>query len=101
MDLILTQNTTTGAVNGTVTFLLNKLVPLPTAVSGIAVGTSSFQLTGVFTDYQFVLSGLALVPIDYTVTLNLTLTSPTTISGTYAILSLKENDFGNVDLTAL
>ncbi|MGA1869775.1 MAG: hypothetical protein ACMUJM_14665 [bacterium] len=101
MNLVLTQNTTTGAVTGTVTFILNKLVPLPTLVTGIATGTSSFTLTGVFTDYQLALSGLALIPIDYTITLTLTLTSPTTLSGTYSILSIKESDFGSVDLTAL
>jgi len=101
MNLTLSQNTTTGAVTGTASLILNKLVPLPVTVSGTFLGGTTFTLTGIFTDYQLALSGLVLVPIDYTVTLNCTITSATTMSGTYSIISLKESDFGSFNVTAL
>jgi len=101
MSLTLSQNTTTGATTGTLSLILNKLVPLPVTVSGVFLGGTTLTLTGVFTDYQLALSGLIIIPVNYNVTLNCTITSATTMSGTYSILSLKENDFGNFNISLI
>ncbi|MGA1825451.1 MAG: hypothetical protein ACMUIP_12400 [bacterium] len=101
MNLSLSQNTVTGAVTGTASLVLNKLVPLPVTVSGTFLGGTAFTVSGIFTDYQLAISGLFLIPIDYTLTLNCTITSATTMSGTYTITSIKENDVGNFNLNLL
>jgi hypothetical protein len=101
MSLSLSQNTVTGAVTGTASLILNKLLPLPVTVSGTFLGGTAFSLTGVFTDFQPALGGLFLIPIDYTLTLNCNLTSATTMSGNYTIVSIKENGIGTFNLNLL
>lgn len=101
MSLSLSQNTVTGAVTGTASLILNKLIPVPVTVSGTFLGGTTFSLTGVFTDFQPAISGLLLIPIDYTLTLNCTITGTTTMSGNYSILSVKENDIGSFNLNLL
>jgi len=101
MNLTLSQNTVTGAVTGTASLFLNKLIPLPVTVSGVFLGGTSFTVTGVYTSFSLALSGLIIVPTNYTLSLTCTLTSPTTMNGTYSILSIKETDFGGFNLTLI
>ncbi|MGA1869600.1 MAG: hypothetical protein ACMUJM_13770 [bacterium] len=101
MNLTLIQDTITGAVDGTVSLILNKLVPLPVSVIGTFLGGTTFTLTGTYTGFQPAIGGLFLIPIDYTVTLNCNITSATTMDGTYSIISVKETDFGAFNVSLL
>jgi hypothetical protein len=102
MNLTLSVNPSTGSINGTVWFILHKLVPLPTTVSGTYTGVgTAFVLTGVYTDFQLAFGGLFLIPIDYYITVQGEIIGGTLLVGSYAIESLQQSDFGGINLNVI
>ena len=103
MNLTLVEDTVNEVLLGEVTLFLNNITnSVPAEVRGFYNGGSIFILSGgnnsVFTSTFLLLSPVTL----YSIELNCTLTSPTTISGTYAIQDLVKlfgNDYGNFNLT--
>ena len=102
MTLTLTENLSTGIIDGTVWFILHRLVPLPTTVSGTYTGVgAAFVLTGIYTDFQPAFGGLLLIPVDYYITVEGEIAGGTLLVGSYAIESLQQSDFGGFNLNAI
>ncbi|MGA1824668.1 MAG: hypothetical protein ACMUIP_08380 [bacterium] len=102
MTLTLTENLSTGFIDGTVWFILHRLVPVPVTVSGTYTGIgTAFVLTGVYTDFQPAFGGLVLIPTDYLITVEGEITTGTLLTGSYAIESLQQSDFGGFNLNAI
>ncbi len=95
-------NLSTGIIDGTAWFLLHRLVPVPTTVSGTYTGVgTAFVLTGVYTNFQPAFGGLVLIPVDYYITVEGEITGGTLLVGSYAIQSLQQSDFGGFNLNAI
>ncbi|MGA1871320.1 MAG: hypothetical protein ACMUJM_22550 [bacterium] len=95
LTLQLIHNTSTGALSGIVDFGVNSLIPEPVPMTGFMLpGATTFELEGIYYD-----------PLDISRIANIdlvgTLTSSTTISGTYSILSWHGPSFGRIYLTLL
>lgn len=103
MNLTLVEDTINVVLKGEVNLLLNSITnSVPAQVNGPYSGGSTFILSGgnntVFSSTFLLISPVTL----YTIDLNCTLTSPTTMTGTYAIQDLVKvfgSDFGNFNLT--
>lgn len=107
MTLNLTENLVTGILSGQVNMLLHKITSsIPADVAGVIPIGTTFVLTG---DNQAFLgtasiTTLLLLPSSiplYSIELNCTLTTPTTMTGTYMINDLLklDIDYGNFNLT--
>ena len=95
LALQLTQNTFTGELTGLVDFSVDSLLPEPVPVTGIMLpGATTFVLEGIYYD-----------PLELSRTANIdlvcTLTSSTTIAGTYSILSWHGPSYGSIYLVLL
>lgn len=102
INLTLVEDALGTTLTGEVNLLLNKITnSIPANVSGLYAGGSTFTLTG--DNDAFISTTLLLVTTitPYTIQLNCTLTSPTTMTGTYTIQDLikLDIDYGNFDLT--
>ncbi|MGA1871544.1 MAG: hypothetical protein ACMUJM_23705 [bacterium] len=94
LTLQLIQNTTTGALDGLVDFGATNVVPVPVSVTGILLpGATTFSLDGIYFD------PLAGQPAN--INLVCTLTSNTTMSGTFNIISWEGINIGSFYLTLL
>jgi len=92
--LQLTQNISTGALNGLVDFGATNLVPVPISVTGTLLpGVATFSLDGIFFD--------PLLGWPANINIVCTLTSSTTMSGTFNIISWKGINIGSFYLTLL
>ncbi|MGA1791644.1 MAG: hypothetical protein ACMUIM_09165 [bacterium] len=102
MTLNLTEDTATGLLVGEANLLLNNVTnSLPAQVTGVYTGGSTFVLSGgnntIFTSTFLLVINATL----YSIELNCTLTSPTTMTGTYFIqdlVKLVNNDIGSFNL---
>ena len=103
MNMSLIEDQLNGALIGEVTLILNKFTnSIPAEVSGLYDGGDTFILTGGNnTVFSSLLIGTTTVTL-YEITLTCTLTSPTTMTGTYYIKDLTKllsDDYGNFNLT--
>jgi len=103
MNMTLVEDAVNGVLTGEVTLILNKITKsLPAEVSGPYAGGDTFVLTG--GNSTILLTTLVIgttLPL-YEIELTCTLTSPTTMTGTYLIndlVKLLDYDYGNFDLT--
>jgi hypothetical protein len=102
MNMSLIEDTVKGTLVGEVTLLLNKITnSIPAEIGGLYSGGTTFVLTGgnntVFST-TLLTTGITLYEIE----LNCTLTSSTTMTGTYFIndlVKLLATDYGNFNLT--
>jgi len=102
MTLNLTENTASGLLVGEANLLLNSVTnSLPAQVTGVYSGGSTFVLSGgnntIFTSTFLLVTNATLFSIE----LNCTLTSPTTMTGTYFIqdlIKVVNNDIGSFNL---
>lgn len=102
MNFTLAENLSTGIIDGTVWFILHRLVPVPTTISGTYTGVgTAFILKGVYTDFQPAFGGLLLIPVDYYITVEGEIIGGTLLVGSYAIESLQQSDFGGFNLNAI
>ncbi|MGA1871640.1 MAG: hypothetical protein ACMUJM_24190 [bacterium] len=92
MNLNLVEDPVTGALSGTATLILNKLIQAPVSVSGINTGAGYFGLSGTFFD--------PINLITYTLELSCVLTSDTSMAGDYYIHDqlYSKTDFGEFSL---
>ncbi|MGA1789863.1 MAG: hypothetical protein ACMUIM_00115 [bacterium] len=103
MNMSLIEDEINGALIGEVNLILNKFTnSIPAEISGLYDGGTSFVLTGgnntVFSSLLILTTTVTL----YEITLTCTLTSPTTMTGTYYIKDLTKllsDDYGNFNLT--
>ncbi len=104
MSLTLVENTLSGLLTGEANLILNKITKsIPAQVSGTFSGGTTFILTGGNTPI-FPITLLTITTsllTSYAIQLNCTLSSPTTMTGTYTIQDLVklEFDYGNFNLT--
>lgn len=101
MNLTLTEDITAGTFDGTAWLVLNRYIPAPVAVSGAYTGVgTTFILSGIYTD--FLIQGGLIFPIDYYITLECLITAGTTMTGSYSISTLlQQNDYGSFNLALL
>jgi hypothetical protein len=104
MNLTLVEDTLSGLLSGETNLILNKITKsIPAQVSGVFSGGTTFTLTGrnnPIIPITLLLTTTALLT-SYTIQLNCTLTSPTTMTGTYTIQDLVklDIDYGSFNLT--
>jgi hypothetical protein len=94
LNMVLNLDPLTGQIVGTVTLILNRLIPIPVNVTGTFLATTSIlELTGAYFD---IASGTL-----YTLTMTGNIIAPGVMDGTYSIISLKSTDFGAFNATLL
>ncbi|MGA1825992.1 MAG: hypothetical protein ACMUIP_15155 [bacterium] len=89
LDMILITDPITGLINGTVSLVYNRLIPIPIDVSGafLPLSTTTFELKGSYLD---------IVTGDlYTLTMTCNLLAPNVLDGTFSIVSLRSIDYGS------
>ena len=108
MTLTLTEDLATGTFTGTALLALNSLIPVSIPVSGAYTGVGlNISLSGIFSTVAPVTTGggplaiTTLVPVDYLLTLDLSIIAGAEIFGTYAIDSALNVDFGSIYLIVL
>ncbi|MGA1823395.1 MAG: hypothetical protein ACMUIP_01940 [bacterium] len=108
MTLALTEDLSTGTFTGTALLALNSLIPVSIPVSGAYTGVGlTISLSGIFSTEAPVTTGTGplavttLVPVDYLLTLDFSITGGTEIFGTYSINSNLNIDYGSIHLIAL
>ena len=104
MTLTLVEDIVNSQLSGEMNLLLNKITnSIPAQVSGIFNGGTTFTLTGGYNPLAsttLLIVSTTLLTTYYSIQLNCTLTSSTTMTGTYIIQDLiKLNvDYGNFNL---
>ncbi|MGA1867767.1 MAG: hypothetical protein ACMUJM_04390 [bacterium] len=94
LNMVLTVDPVTGQIIGTVSLILNRLIPIPVDVTGTFLATTSIlELTGAYLD---IVSGTL-----YTLTMTGNLIAPGVMDGTYSIVSIKSTDFGSFNALLL
>jgi hypothetical protein len=105
MNLNLVEDAISGQLSGEANLVLNKITnSIPAQVSGIFNTGTTFTLTGGYdplASTTILITTTTLLSTYYSIQLNCTLTSPTSMTGTYIIQDLikLEVDYGNFNLT--